>query len=422
MPTVSRRLPERPHLDVPKRQACDLLEQCRRGERDAFNRILNRHPKFKDVPKDRAVTLPIKLNDAQLVVAREYGFSTWAELKRRIGAHSVADTLAEAIRTADTEAVVTILRAHPEMLDLPVWSGDWGPPMSHAANLGRLKIIEACAELGARDYQHAFDRALLQGQLESAAWLHSHGAKVTPGIIMGCCETLNAAGFKFLLDLDAPLTNERGDRLAPLAMVLETYARNPAGKHAILGFFADRGYEFPDSPVMALHRGDVARLEKHFCNDPQLFGRRFRLSEIYPSNCGCAENGQSGMHWTPIDGATLLHIAIDFREREIFDWLLARGADVNARAAIDGDDFGGHTPLFNAVVSGPWPDAGMPDELLRRGAAKSARASLRKFLDWIENPRWHEARNATAAEWGHTFPERNWVNPEALRLLDEQEE
>ena len=288
--------------------------------------------------------------------------------------------------------------------------------MSHAANLGRLEIIKACAELGARDYQHAFDRALLQGQIECAEWLHAHGAKVTPGIIMGCCETLNVAGFKFLLDLDAPLTNQRGDRLAPLALVLETYARNPAGKHAILGLFASCGYELPDTPLMALHRGDVSQLEKHLGRDPHLIERRFTLHEIYPSECGCANDGQSGMHWTPIDGTTLLHLAIDFREREIFEWLLARGADVNARA-IDRDGFGGHTPLFNAVVCGPWHDAAMTRALIWRGAAENARASLRKFLDWIENPHWHEAHNVTAAEWGRGFPEQNWVNPEALRLL-----
>jgi hypothetical protein len=98
--------------------------------------------------------------------------------------------------------------------------------------------------------------------------------------------------------------------------------------------------------------------------------------------------------------------------------LLARGADVNARAAIDGDGFGGHTPLFNAVVCGPWPDGAMTRALLERGAAKDARASLRKFLDWIETPHWHEDRNVTAAEWGRGFPEKNWVNTEALRLLD----
>ena len=45
------------------------------------------------------------------------------------------------------------------------------------------------------------------------------------------------------------------------------------------------------------------------------------------------------------------------------------------------------------------------------------RASLRKFLDWCETPGWHEARDVTPAEWGRTFPDKGWVNAEALRLL-----
>src|SRR4030095_5366144 len=126
---------------------------------------------------------------------------------------------------------------------------------------------------------------------------------------------------------------------------------------------------------------------------------------------------RSGMHWTPIDGTTLLHVAIDFREMEIFEWVLARGADVNARATIDRDGFGGHTPLFNAVVCGPWPEAVTTRRLLDQGAAKEVRANLRKFLDWNENPHWHEARNVTAAEWARGFPEQGLVNTEALPLL-----
>jgi ankyrin repeat protein len=291
--------------------------------------------------------------------------------------------------------------------------------MSHAANLGRLEIIEACAELGARDYQHAFDRAVLQGQIECARWLHAHGAKLMPGIVMGACETQNPEGFKFLLDLGAPLTDEHSSTLAPVALVLETYGRNTAGKHEILDLFAETGYKFPDTPIMAFHRGDIARLEKHLRRDPQLLDRRFTLKEIYPPECGCATDGRAGMHWTPIDGTTWLHLAIDFREYEIFDWLLGHQVDVNARAHTDREGFGGHTPLFNAVVCGPWPDATMVQKLLLRGSAKDARASLRKFLDWIENPRWHEARDVTAAEWGQHFPEKNWVNAEALGVLVE---
>jgi Ankyrin repeat len=417
MATVSRDLPERPHLDVPKREARELLDLCKKSDPDALERIRRRHPKFKNVTDDAAIT-SIKLSDAQLVVAREYGLSNWSTLKQRIGAHSAANALHAAIRADDREVVVSILRANPEMLHLPVWSGNWGPPMSHAANLGRLEIIRACAELGAKDFQHAFARAVLQGKTECARWLHEHGAKVVPGIIMGACETHNAAGFRFLTELNAPFTNGEGNHFAPLALVLETYSRNPAGKHAILKIFAAHGYQLPDTPMMAFHCGDVSQMERHLRRDPQLIERRFTVREIYPAECGCASNGQSGMHWTPIDGTTLVHLAIDFREREILDWLLARGADVNARAMIDGDGFGGHTPLFNAVVCGPWHDLGMTRALLEGGAKKDTRANLRKFLDWIEKPHWHEVRNVTAAEWGRGFPERSWVNTQVLQLLD----
>jgi len=60
----------------------------------------------------------------------------------------------------------------------------------------------------------------------------------------------------------------------------------------------------------------------------------------------------------------------------------------------------------------------MAGRLLESGASTTVRASLRKFLDWCETPRWHEARDVTPAEWGRTFPEKGWVNAEALRLLD----
>jgi ankyrin repeat protein len=417
MATVSRRLPERPHLDVPKREARELLNQWRNGEPEAFDRIRRRHPRFAKSDNSVLAAEPFRLSDAQLVIAREYSFAHWAELKQRIAADASANALEAAIRADDRDAAVRLIEMRPQLLHLPVWGGDWGPPMSHAANLGRLEIVKAMAALGARDFQHAFDRAVLQGRIECARWLHEHGARVAPGIIMGACETLNPAGMRLLVELNAPFMDGRGNRLAPLALVLETYGRNPQGKHEILELFVQCGYDLPDTPMMAFHRGDVSQLEKHLRRDPKLLERRSTLGEIYPSECGCADAGRSGMHWTPIDGSTLLHLATDFRERDIFDWLLARGADPNARATIDRDAFGGHTPLFNVTVCGPWPDAGMTGTLLERGARRDTRASLRKFLDWIASPHWHEARDVTAAEWGRGFPEKDWVNTEALRLL-----
>ena len=415
MATVSRGLPERPHLDVPKREARELLAEWRAGHADALERIRHRHPRFADSEDAAVAASEFRLADAQLVVAREYGFAHWAQLKQRIEANALARELMAAIRADDRDAAVRIVEAEPALLHVPLWSGNWGPPMSHAANLGRLRIVEAMAALGARDLQHAFDRALLQGQLETARWLRAQGATLEPGIVMGACETLSAAGFEFLVDAGAPLTDQHGDRLAPIALVLGTYARRPAGKHAILESFARHGYELPDSPIMAFHRGSIADLEKHLRRDPSLLARRFTLREIYPPELGCGTDG--GMHWTPIAGTTLLHLAIDFEEREIFDWLLARGADVNARASVDADDFGGHTPLFNAVLGHPGGDAAFARALLERGADAGVRASLRKFLDWCEQPRWHEARDVTAAEWARGFPERGWINEEAVGLL-----
>ena len=417
MATVSRGLPEKPHLDVPKREARALLKEWRTRLPEALDRIRRRHPKFRDASDASFSEAKFLLNDAQLVVAREYGFSNWAELKERINANTVAGLLQEAIRNDDRESVVRLLRANPNLLHIPLWSGNWGPPMSHAANLGRLDIIKAVAALGARDHQHAFDRALLQGKLECARWLYERGARLEPGIVMGSCETLNPAGMGFLAELGAPFTNAKGNRLAPLALVLETYGRHPAGKHAVLEIFERQGYALPDTPIMAFHRGDLDRL-KHFLRlDPGLIGQRFSSLEIYPPELGCAKDGRSGMHWTPIDGTTLLHLAIDFDEEEIFELLLEQGADVNARANVDAEGFGGHTPIYNAVVSHGRRQGSMARKLLGRGASTTVRASLRKFLDWCETPSWHQALNVTPAEWGLTFPDKGWVNAEALQFV-----
>lgn len=417
MSVVSRDLPERPHLDIPKREARELLELWRSGAPDAFERIKQRHPKFRRADNAALAAGPFLLADAQLVIAREYTFSSWTQLKLRIEGHTAMQEMKKAIRANDRDTAIRLIEQNPDLLHVPVVNGNWGPPMSHAANLGHLDIIKAMAALGATDFQHAFGRAVLQGQIECARWLRQHGAKVDPGSLMGACEAHDVAGVRFMAELQLAFTDERGDRLAPLAMVLETYSRNHVDKHAILDIFATQGYEIPDTPTMALHRGDIAALKRHLRNDPGLLERTFTMAEIYPAECGCSQQVPFGMHWTPIQGTTLLHLAIDFRERDVFDWLIAQGADVNARAAVDDAGFGGHTPLFNSVLRGPWPDASMTRDLLARGADKNIRANVRKFLDWNSKPRWHEARDVTAAEWARGFPDQSWVDGEALRLL-----
>jgi hypothetical protein len=162
MSTVSRGLPAQPHPDVPKQQARELLRQCKAKSAGALDRVRRRHPKFHKTDVDD-ISGRSKLSDAQMVIAREYGFSSWTQLKERITGNTVAQLIDKAIRSNDATAVTQLLTAYPNLSHVPVTSGNWGPPMSHAANMGLPDMVKTIAALGAKDFQHAFDRALLHG-------------------------------------------------------------------------------------------------------------------------------------------------------------------------------------------------------------------------------------------------------------------
>ncbi len=55
--------------------------------------------------------------------------------------------------------------------------------------------------------------------------------------------------------------------------------------------------------------------------------------------------------FTPMEGASLLHVAAEFGNQNAARALVELGADVNARAATDEHGMGGHTPLFHTVNS-----------------------------------------------------------------------
>jgi hypothetical protein len=162
---ADRHFPVRPNLDQLKHQAKDLLHALRQGDPAAIAEFQKHHP--RNIEPGAA-----KLADAQLALARSYGLPSWPRL-------ALACRLTDAIWRDDSDAVRELVLKHPRLLseDARGVKGNWGPPMSYAANLGRDRIIAMLRDLGADDIQFAFDRACLQGKLDTARLLYGMGAR-----------------------------------------------------------------------------------------------------------------------------------------------------------------------------------------------------------------------------------------------------
>lgn len=429
-----RHLPVRPNLNQLKQQAKELLRAFRRGEAAAIEEFRACHPEAARLIRQPDTDAPdegsqAKLADAQLVLARSYQAPSWPRLVQ-------ACQLIDAIWRDDVVTVRRLVLRNPKLIheNALISSRNWGPPLSYAANLGRDEIIKLLHKLGAMDLEYAMGRAMLQSQIETAAMLYRLLGSPAPldGALGGPAYTLSVQGTAFALEIGVPVRDENGRRLAPVDVVLETDSRDPEAKHQILEMYVAHGLELPDTPVMALHRGRIDLLEKHLWRDPNLLTRTFTHEEIYPSSLGCHDEIQA-TQGTPLKGTTLLHLCADYDEIEIAQWLLENGADVNARAAIDDDGFGGHTALFGTVVSQPnfWMNhqnrsqvAPLTRLLLDHGADPNLRASIRKKLHPGYGPKYDvektwQYRDVTALSWGRRFHAKVFVSEPALRLIEE---
>lgn len=79
-------MPARPNLEHLKSQAKDLLEAFRRKDADALVRVRTSLPSAHGADDAKLRVMAIALHDAQSVVAREYGFPSWTELKKHVEA------------------------------------------------------------------------------------------------------------------------------------------------------------------------------------------------------------------------------------------------------------------------------------------------------------------------------------------------
>ena len=414
-----RRLPVRPDPEQLQRQAKEFLRAIHAGDANAIAELREYHPESIDPPTT-------KLADAQLVLARSYQASSWTRL-----VHAVR--LADAIWRDDLETVRALVTGNSALIHEHVLirtDSNWGPPMTFAANLGRDRIVRLLHSHGARDFESAAGRAALQGKADTVRMIYDLMGRpsLDKWTLAGPAYTLSVEGTAVLLALGARVIGPEGVDRNTMEHLLGTDSRNPPAKHRILEMYVEHGFEPPDTPVMALHRGRIDLLEMHLARDPDLLTRTFDIADVYPLAPACSREPYTAQG-TPVHGTTLLHIAAYFDEVAIAEWLLDRGMDPDAPAAIDADGFGGYTALFSTVVSQHnfWVNygKGQPDEarftrlLLDRGAAPNVRASLRARLEEGHGGGpLREYPDLTPLGWGERFDASIFVSRESLRLIE----
>ena len=175
---TTSKLPARPSLESLRKQAKKLARGIAAGDPGAIDQARAHLPKAK---------LPLSQRDAQLVLAREYGFPGWQDLvkevKQRLG-RGLEWALSEARRCIhnDIEGLRQLLAEYPAL-------SSWRADENDGGLLG----------MATKSYGDSFDpsREQIFTSAACAEFLIDAGAVVAPSV----CDGLIASRTKGLLDL-----------------------------------------------------------------------------------------------------------------------------------------------------------------------------------------------------------------------------
>jgi hypothetical protein len=114
--------------------------------------------------------------------------------------------------------------------------------------------------------------------------------------------------------------------------LISEYPRGPKFKECVK-VFVDYGLSFDDKVLLAVLMDDAITLDKLLTENPEAIKTSYTLD--------CA--------FTPLYGASLLHVCAEFNHLASAEILIKRGIDINQKAGLDENGFGGHTPVFHTV-------------------------------------------------------------------------
>jgi ankyrin repeat protein len=350
---------------------------------------------LKDQAKDLLKAGKAKsLADAQLQIARLYGFANWPKLRTRVESFEETGKLKLAIDANNLARVKNLMTRNPRLHRAPLGYGEDGPltwvaecrvpwePPSPA----RLAIAEWMIAHGS-DVHQGGDGPLMRAALNAyripmMELLVAHGADVNAlwhghfPIIFAPCESLDAVALKWLIDHGAnPNCRDQGHEISghsypgtALDYLIAGYARSLERLRACIEVLLDAGGEtrYGAPAVLALLRGRLDNLAELLDDEPGLVNKRF--AEL---DCG-----QTGGRSLLLRGGTLLHVAAEYGSVAAVALLLDRGADVNARASVNEAGIGGQTAIFHAVTQFGDYGLAVAELLIKRGADLSVRVML----------------------------------------------
>ena len=336
---MAQALPPRPNLEWLRKTAKQALRAERQKRPDA------------------------KLAAAQLLVAREFGFASWRALKAHVDAlqkSSSPDTLDDTlvaqflrdVRSGDLAAVRTTLAATPNIVNghgpHPHWGGR-PQPLHMAIEGGHREVFDLLLAHGANvhgdnaSYSHWTPLMLTISNDQGAMRVELLARGARPGLVEALMLADDAAVERLLKRGKAGLPDYAPNDGSVLAFARTTFAID---RLLALGVDTEAQDQWQTTPIEAMSRlgAKGQPLVRHLLArglraKPQEYARlddRTALAKLIAADPQLLHNGD------------ILMGAVDFGHRDLAEWLLALGADPNARSSI-----GSHqTPLHSAAWEG----------------------------------------------------------------------
>lgn len=324
----ARELPARPHLDHLKHEAKALYKAWQLDDPVALQRV-------RDAIGDEPVR---KLSQAQRVIAREYGFRTWARLRAHVQASRSHDDGVEAFLAAvhaqDVERARDVLRVHPR---IATTSLHVAAALGLDAAAARL-VAENPGLVSARAGDPAADPLLFlcYSPFHGESDARDAGLLATARVLLAAGADPNTRDARYGVPALYAVTGVRS--VLPIARLLLETGANPTDGESVF-HAAERFHE--DALELLLRAGADLNFVGEWGNTALYFllrhwdverearvkqGVEWLLDHGANPNVVCAEERE-----------TALHVAVRRgQSRDVIRLLLAHGADIHARRGDGG--------------------------------------------------------------------------------------